>query len=167
MQDKYQFKEVENLEADDCCLILENQLKDKFNITVISPDQDVRFTLGNRYNPNKNEFTSISENEVEKKFYLDLVSGQSSDGIKGIPGSGIKAAERILNQSTTFKDNNYLHCVLEAYLEYFGEYKGIQEFYTNYMSLYILREYEGFSVGENDLIKVEISEFTKEINNQI
>lgn len=67
----------------------------------------------------------------------------SVDNIKGIPGKGAKAAETIMEG---------IKCpparILKNYIEHFGEYVGVQEFYKNYMCLKMKDEYEGLEIVE-------------------
>lgn len=143
----------DNLEADDCCLILENQLKNDYNITIISPDKDIRFTEGNRYNPNKNEFSVCTKDQSDEYFWKSMIIGDSADNIKGVPGKGIKFAEKLFDIKTRYEATT-----LMIYVDYFGEYKGIEEFYKNYKSLMILRECEDFKFDINDLIYYDYKE---------
>ena len=149
----YKVIKIDKLEADDCCLILENQLKNDYNITIISPDKDIRFTEGNRYNPNKNEFSVCTKDQSDEYFWKSMIIGDSADNIKGVPGKGIKFAEKLFDIKTRYEATT-----LMIYVDYFGEYKGIEEFYKNYKSLMILRECEDFKFDINDLIYYDYKE---------
>ena len=75
-----------------------------------------------------------------------MIIGDSSDNIKGIPGKGKAFVNKLFEEQT----NNLRDLVFKTYLEHFGEYLGIQEFYKNYMCLKILDDYD-----------IEIPEFKK------
>ncbi len=68
---------------------------------------------------------------------------------KGIPGKGVKHAEKVLdNEVLLANDMNYAEMTFSEYLDLFGEQKGIEEFYKNYKSLKIVDEWNGYQVKE-------------------
>lgn len=149
LEEKYKFNMFLGLESDDCCLITENLLKDKYDIIIVSPDKDVINTCGKRYNSNKQEFSECNKQEEELFFWKSMICGDAVDGIKGLPGKGIKYAENLFERLDEYNlPINKRECVFNEYIFHFGEYKGIEEFFKNYMSLYILREREGFIIPE-------------------
>lgn len=157
LKEKYQFKQIENLESDDSCLITEQLLKDRYNIIIISPDKDIRNTIGNRYNPNKDEFEFHTKEYCDEYFWTSMIVGDSADNIKGIPKKGEKFAEKLIKE-IKFSDKLLYEQILSEYILYFGEYRGIEEFYKNYKMLYILREKDGFEVKEEDLVEFKIKD---------
>lgn len=85
----------------------------------------------------------------------------SIDNIKGIPGSGPVAAKKILTEGYFWdvtSDIWYRDQVFNAYIKHFGEYKGIQEFHKNYMSLKLLESYEGFVIPEVNKLSNNVKE---------
>lgn len=147
--DKWGAVIVNDIEVDDAVNITRLKLKDSF---ICAIDKDLLSLEGIHFKWNKKEWITVSKEEAEYKFWCDMIVGQSGDNIKGIPGKGIKFVENRF-QAGPIDPGEVLSC----YVEYFGEYKGIQEFYKNYMCLYILEEKEGFEIPE-------VKEFKNDIN---
>jgi len=119
------------------------------NSFIISPDKDLLGLVGNHYNPRKNEWVYVAGSTAENNFWCSMITGDTSDNIKGIPGKGIKYAENLIKEDE--EGTPYQSLILQEYVNYFGEYKGIEEFYKNYKCLKI----------KNDL---DISMFTPILN---
>lgn len=98
----------EGQEADDALGI--NQT----DTTIIaSTDKDLNQIPGRHYNFVKDEHYEISEEEGLRFLYTQILTGDSTDNIKGIKGIGPKKAEKILEGCKTEED--YKRAVLEAY----------------------------------------------------
>ena len=118
-------------EADDLCA---SYIKLYPEAILSHVDHDLDQIPGNHYNSKKKEFYEISTEDGLKQLYLSVITGDSGDNIKGIPGKGIKAAEKLLNSCLEL-GINFLSQILEEYISHFGEAKGIHEFYKNYTCL--------------------------------
>jgi len=105
------------------------------NSFIISPDKDLLGLVGNHYNPRKNEWVYVAGSTAENNFWCSMITGDTSDNIKGIPGKGIKYAENLIKEDE--EGTPYQSLILQEYVNYFGEYKGIEEFYKNYKCLKI------------------------------
>lgn len=144
--------EVNEIEVDDAVNITRLKIPDSV-ITAI--DKDLLDLEGLHYNWRKDEWVTTTKARAEYKFWQDMIVGQPGDNIKGIPGSGIKAAEKIMEG---------IKCpparILKYYIEYFGEKEGINQFYKNYNSLLILDSYDGFIIP--DIIDIRDRNFEKE-----
>lgn len=93
---KYDVEVRPGLEADDLLGIYQE------NDTVIcSIDKDLDQVPGNHYNFDKKLFYTITREEGEKVFWKQLIMGDSTDNIVGIPGFGPLAADRLLHANTT------------------------------------------------------------------
>ena len=66
------------------------------NGTVISPDKDLRTVPVPIYNPQKEEHYPLDVDGADLMLHLQILTGDSTDGIPGIKGIGIKKAEKIL-----------------------------------------------------------------------
>ncbi len=139
--------EVNGIEVDDAVNIVRLSVPDSF---ICAIDKDLLGLEGTHYNWRKEEWVTNNKNEAIEYFWKSMVCGDKVDDIKGIPGKGEKAFEKI--KAGYFWDitaNKYYRTeVLNAYIEHFGEYIGIEEFYKNYMCLSILDRYEGFIIPE-------------------
>jgi 5'-3' exonuclease len=59
-----------------------------------------------------------------------MLAGDKADNIVGIPKIGPAKAEKILKQRFHYMDETFT-----AYMDFYGEEKGIREFYQNYYCL--------------------------------
>lgn len=125
------FIRIDGYEADDLVNIFNNLIKD--DKILIHTDKDLNQIPGKHYNYKTPEFYNITSDEGAELLWKQVITGDATDNIKGIPGKGIKAAEEI------FKD---IKCpparILKYYIEHFGEYKGILEFTKNYQLIKLL-----------------------------
>lgn len=125
--------EANDYEVDDFVLATKNMLKDSF---IVAIDKDLLSLEGKHYNWKTQEWIEVSKVSASVKFWTDMVVGQPIDNIKGIPGRGPKFAENLF----TWAEVSIGVAVITEYVKHFGERKGIQEFYKNYMSLKLLDE---------------------------
>jgi hypothetical protein len=154
--DKWKFVWKADLEADDCVNITENILFDRKTITLedlsyirVSNDKDVIKLFGECYNPIKKEFIYTDHIDALSYFWKSMIIGDSADGIKGLPGKGKVFADNLFVDNENLENEVPLSSLcFQAYLQHFGEYKGIEQFYKNYKSLKILNEYPGFVLPE-------------------
>lgn len=87
--------------------------------TVIgSIDKDLDQITGNHFNFVKGTSYTISPEEGRKKLYLQLLTGDSTDNIPGIPKIGPKKAAKIVEGCTD--EISYQTAVLKAYKELLG-----------------------------------------------
>ena len=69
-------------------------LKD-VEVVICSPDKDVLLQIpGHHYNYQKNEWVNTTEESAWRFLWLQVLAGDSVDGIPGIPGIGMKKAEK-------------------------------------------------------------------------
>jgi 5'-3' exonuclease len=80
---------------------------------IASIDKDLLMIPGRHYNFVKNQHINISYEEGIKRFYMQLLTGDSTDNIPGLPKVGPKTAEKILNGCDD--EECYKEKVLEAY----------------------------------------------------
>lgn len=122
------------------------------------------YKLEEKDNPNsviKGWWVETSKDDSYINFWKSMVCGDTSDGIKGIEGKGIKYFEKV------FKDRlqpiNYDLITLDMYQENYGKSQGIYEFQKNYRLLHMLNCNEDF-LREVDEIP-QIPEINKVILN--
>lgn len=68
----------------------------------------------------------VTEEEADRFFWTQMLTGDSTDNIKGIPGIGPKKAEKLLDGCTSSGDCESI--VLHAYTANFGEKEGLKQF---------------------------------------
>jgi DNA polymerase-1 len=85
------------LEADDVMGILSTEPHEGERI-IVSADKDMQTIPGLLFNPNKPELKirSITPAEAERFMLWQAITGDQTDGYPGCPGSGPKAADRLL-----------------------------------------------------------------------
>ena len=84
--------EADGMEADDYLAIHQNE-----NTVICSIDKDLLQVAGKHYNFVKKQASEVEEFEGLKRFYLQLLTGDSSDNIKGIEGIGpVKGSKALM-----------------------------------------------------------------------
>ena len=138
LRTKYGFYNVEFIEADDAVLIMaEHYRQQKVDTVMCHCDKDLKQYPGVHYDYKKDESMYISPDEAEYNFWIQMIMGDSTDDVEGIPGLGIKKAEAFLKGT---KPSAYKSHVLTLYQTKFGERQGILRFAMSYNYLHILRE---------------------------
>ena len=153
LQDNHGFTFNSDYEADD--LVVSFKAKNsQYESIIISPDKDILTSVDIAYNPRKNEFVENTADEINAYFLKSMITGDSVDGIKGIPGKGKAFADKLL---LNIDDQESLRgLVFDEYILHFGEYEGIKEFYRNYLSLKMI---DDLDTGELKLNKIEKIDF--------
>ncbi|MEM4710651.1 MAG: hypothetical protein QXL18_01755 [Candidatus Woesearchaeota archaeon] len=146
MIEELKFIETNTIETDDALAICSNNLK---NTIICTTDKDLFQIPGEHYNFITDKTIIISKEEAEKFFWMQMLTGDFTDNIEGIKGLGPVKAKKILNDVTDYKSK-----VLNVYIDNYGEYKGIEYFYKNYVLLKLLVEYENFTIP--DVNKIDI-----------
>lgn len=123
---------AEGQEADDAIAIRATELKE--DCIVVSVDKDLDQIAGWHYNFVKNTGYYITPEEALHKFYMQLLTGDTADNIKGLRGIGPVKAAKILGDSTD--EAELYNKVLEAY-------EGDETRVIENGQLLFLRRYEG------------------------
>ena len=83
---------------------------------------------------------------AEQYFWGSVITGDTADNIKGIPGKGPAFIKKLWEECKEI--NLFKSRVICEYINYFGEEAGIDEFYKNYKCLKIKDSYEGIEFIE-------------------
>jgi DNA polymerase-1 len=96
---KYDAKIKYSLEADDVLGILATHPKidaDKKKV-IVSSDKDLLQIPGRHFNPKTGAKRMISGEVADRHFYLQVLTGDTTDNYPGCPGIGVKRAPALLN----------------------------------------------------------------------
>lgn len=138
--DYWNFIEVSQFEPDDAVSILK---KRDNSVIIAAIDKDILYNIpGKHYNYKTHDWIETNIIDADMTFWKSMISGDSADGIKGIPKKGDKYIEKIFEASIT---KNYREIVFSEYIKHYGEYEGIKEFYKSYILLKMLEEDVNFA----------------------
>jgi len=126
---------VPELEADDLVSIYANE-----NTVICSPDKDVLYqNPGKHYNYGKAEFVEVDKTQALTFLWKQMLMGDSTDGIQGIPKVGPKTADTWLKSLIPSEMPEF---VLNKYIEKFGVAEGISKFAETFKLIYMLKSKE-------------------------
>ena len=117
---------VDGQEADDALGIAQTE-----DTIICSIDKDLLMIPGRHYNFVKDEFQEVTNDSGMRHFYMQCLTGDRSDNIKGIEQIGPKKAEKILIGCVT--EQELFNAVREAY-------SNDEEFLMNGRVLWIRRK---------------------------
>ena len=136
LKQKWRFTFVPELEADDLVSVYHDPLK----TVICSPDKDVLYqNKGIHYNYGKAETIIVDDIEANTFLWKQMLMGDSTDGIQGIPKVGPKTADTWLEP---LLPNEMPEFVLNKYIEKFGIHEGISKFAETFKLIYILKSTE-------------------------
>ena len=153
MRDTLKFDIVEQLEADDLVGYWNNQLEEE--TIICSPDKDVlRQIPGRHYNyrwtaKSRGSWVNTSKKDAEKFLWQQVLMGDSTDSIPGLPGIGEKKALKIVESVNV--ESSYHETALDHYILAFGIAEGVSKFAETFKLVYILRTPEDVK-RETDLV---------------
>lgn len=111
LKDYWNAKVIDGMEADDAMGIA--QSKDPSTTIICTTDKDLDMISGNHYNWRKEELYKVTQPEADKFFMKQLLMGDATDNIQGVPGIGPKKADRIIDEAENMSDLYWL--ILETY----------------------------------------------------
>ncbi|MCK5788676.1 MAG: hypothetical protein KAH32_06745 [Chlamydiia bacterium] len=98
MKNVWKFQDVDKVEADDAVIIAYHKYKNTFKTTYIaSPDKDLKQCPGNHFNYKTRDRVIVEQSTADYLFALQLLLGDASDSIPGLPGCGEKTARKTLD----------------------------------------------------------------------
>jgi DNA polymerase-1 len=111
-------KRIPNTETDDVIGILATSAS-KFDDHIWSEDKDLRTIPGKHIDKNTFEVVTVTEQEANYKWMMQTLTGDTTDGYKGCPGSGPKDAEKTLADCETLspfsKEVSAIECTANCF----------------------------------------------------
>ena len=112
MERAWGFEVVDGMEADDA-IGIEAYRNEPEETIIVSIDKDLNMIRGHHYNFVKEEKYFVTEEEAIRNFYLQLLTGDKVDNIKGLQGIGPVKSKKLLADCTT--ELEMYEAVLKAY----------------------------------------------------
>lgn len=116
---------------------------EQFEVIVCSPDKDMRQLPGTHFDYKKLDFADVSHDQAAYNLAYQMIAGDTSDGVAGIPGAGEKKAKEKLAEGIKaglFPDQ----VVRSMYYKHFGDYYGNIIYNENMMVLQLLTSHHTF-----------------------
>lgn len=116
---KYGFQTVNGIEVDDAISMIASTFvaTNDQSIVISSKDKDMLQIPGEHYNYSNKTWTTVSKDEAELNIWKQVLKGDTSDSVQGIPGMGEVSASKLLAEETPDK---YPYIALAAYIKKFG-----------------------------------------------
>ena len=119
-------EEVENLEADDVLADIQHSAPELESTCIVSTDKDLDQIAGWHYNWVNDQLYEVSVEQGIHSRYVQILTGDSTDNIEGIPGVGPVGAEKCLGWCGSI--NDYEEAVSREYEHFFTQtQKGIEK----------------------------------------
>lgn len=128
---------VDDMEADDALGMEQWKHKDKSTV-ICSIDKDLRCIPGWHYNFVKDELDYVTLADANKNFWRQVIMGDPTDNIQGLPRYGAKAASKIIDSTDGTWTDMYAR-VLREYEAVYGD-EGHAKFREMASLVWILRE---------------------------
>ena len=165
LESKYGFQTVEGIEVDDALSMIANTYahrvrqpeEEEIELILASKDKDMLQIEGNHYNYSTKKWLLVTEEQSEQNLWEQVLKGDSSDSVGGIPGIGAKKASTILEEQPV---ERYPFVVLAAYIKFFGIRVGTLKFAEACNLLIMLTE------GETAIEPV-LNPFTKTVEQEL
>lgn len=156
LKEYWKAEEVDGMEVDDKCAVEQTRLNqfDKFmglngveyvfkyetpESIIASIDKDMDQVPGWHYNFMKKEKYWVDEAQAIRSFYIQLLTGDPSDNIQGVKGTGIARAEELYEGVS--REQDFFRIAKVEYDRVYGD-KGL-EILTEMANLVYLRRAEG------------------------
>ena len=131
---------VNGAEADDAVAVYQTMYGEES--IICSDDKDLLQIPGNHFNIRTRELIVVTEVEAHYRIHHQLLTGDSTDNIKGIEGVGPATAKKILDNVEP-KDYQ-LECLKQYVLKY-GD-KGVDNCQETFRLIYMMREFKNIDL---------------------
>jgi hypothetical protein len=133
-------------EADDWLGYTQYASWQDMDTVIVSLDKDLDMIPGLHYNFVKDQSYFVDEDAANAFFWTQLVMGDSTDNIPGVPGVGPKKAEKFMepcwhwSNSGEFDEDHAFHIAYALYVQGYGPEKAFDALVENGQLLWIRRE---------------------------
>ena len=133
---------ADGMEADDMVRIKSIELTaDKVEHTIVHIDKDLDCIPGKHYNPRRAEFYDIDEDSADLHYWQQMLKGDPTDNLPGLPKIGPKKAEAMLKGVPMDRRK---HRVLAAYRAKYGRVDWKEKLLETANGIHILRKQDDF-----------------------
>jgi len=133
---------ADGMEADDMVRIKSLQLtKDEIEHTIVHIDKDLDCIAGKHYNPKHSEFYEVDENGADLHYWQQMLKGDPTDNLPGLPKIGPKKAEKMLAGVPMERRK---HRVFAAYRAQYGIVNWKEKLLETANGIHILRHPEDY-----------------------
>lgn len=142
MVEEWGFIIPDDLEADDVISDVASRLYvDSNQFVICSPDKDLNQVPGYHFDYKKQEqgIIDISYEDAMKYFYTQLITGDTSDNIKGIKGMGPVKANSFIETIMKDNPNALLYEIQKLYRDIHGDYYGNKIFQETYNTIQLMK----------------------------
>ena len=115
LKDVWNAEEVDNIEADDILADLQDNME---TTCIVSTDKDLDQIAGWHFNWVKDELYKVSTDQAIHSKYVQILTGDSTDNIEGIPGVGPVSAEKCLEWCSSIDE--YEEAIKDEYEHFFS-----------------------------------------------
>ena len=134
---------ADGMEADDMVRIKAEELRSDRGVvtTIVHIDKDLDCISGVHYNPRREEFYSIDDDTADFNYWSQMLKGDPTDNLPGLPRVGEKTAKKILNGVPMERRRAK---VLSAYRAKFGSSNWKEKLLETANGIHILRHKDDF-----------------------
>jgi len=137
LKQRWGFTYIPEFEADDLVAIYREDCE---NVIIASPDKDVLHQVAaTHFNYRTAKTIVTTEEQAESFLWKQMLMGDSTDGIVGIPKIGEKTADACLHKVDI---EDMPKVVLTKYIDRFGAHEGVHRFAETFKLVYILKTKE-------------------------
>ena len=131
------------MEADDLVRIKAEELRSVEDVvtTIVHIDKDLDCIAGMHYNPRHKDFYSVDEDQADFHYWSQILKGDPTDNLPGLPRVGEKTAKKMLNGVPMDRRKSKVYA---AYRAKYGRSDWEQKLLETANGIHILRHEEDF-----------------------
>lgn len=154
----------EGFEADDLCATMATVINSQGNCTVVHTDKDLKQIPGNHFNPKTKAIYHVTQSEAYRFLYHQIIMGDTTDNIQGIPGWGEKRADEAINHISegSWERAYMLECMKHYAFAYekIGMTTAIAKFWENYQLCKLITDMDLSEVDEDAIRGYDLDKYS-------